>query len=55
MHVVFTRAKVRKATINLVMSVCPSSWKNAAPFKRGFQEIWYLNIFFKNVSRKIQI
>jgi len=47
-------AKLRKATINFVMSVCPSAWNNSAPTGRVFVkfDIW---VFFENMSRKFKI
>ena len=50
-------AKLRKATISLVVSVCLadcpsvrlSTWNNSG----DFQEIWYLSIFFRNHNLKI--
>jgi hypothetical protein len=50
---VFKRVrKLRKATIDCVMSVCPSAWNSS--YCTEFREIWYLNIFRKSVD-KIQV
>jgi len=45
--------KLRKATISLVRSVCPSEWNNSAPIRRIFMkyDIW---IFLK-ISRKFML
>ena len=32
-------AKLRKATISFVMSVCPYAWNNSAPTRPDFDEI----------------
>jgi hypothetical protein len=32
-------AKLRKATISFVMSVCPSAWKNSAPTEWNFMTL----------------
>ena len=51
----FALAKLRKATIRFVVSVCPSvrpsAWNNSAPTGRIFMkfDIW---IFFENLSKK---
>jgi hypothetical protein len=44
-------AKLRKAIISFVMSVCPSAWNNSAPTGWIFMkfDIW---AFFENLSRK---
>ena len=44
-------AKLRKATISFVMSVCPSEWNNSAPTGRTLIN---LSIFRKSVE-KIQV
>ena len=47
-------AKLRKATIGSVMSVCPSAWNNSAPTGRIFMkfDIW---VFFENQLRKFKL
>jgi hypothetical protein len=46
-------AKLRKATISFVISVCPSKWNNSARTGRIFMkfDIW---MFFENMSRKFK-
>jgi hypothetical protein len=46
-------AKLRKATISFVMSVCPSSLSNSAPTRRIFMkfDIW---VFFERLLRKFK-
>jgi hypothetical protein len=54
-------AKLREATISIVMSVCPyvsSFWQSVRIEKLDsqwmiFHEIWYLNIFRKSVLKLI--
>ena len=45
-------AKLRKATVSFVMSVCPSEWKNSALTGRIFVKFESL-VFFENLSRKL--
>jgi hypothetical protein len=47
-------AKLRKANISFVMSVCSSAWNNSAPTGRIFMKfgIW---VFFEDLSRKFQV
>jgi hypothetical protein len=40
-------AKLRKATISFVMSVCPSEWNNSAPSGRIFMK-FYISVFFES-------
>ena len=46
-------AKVRKATVSLVMSVRPSAWNNLAPTGRIFMK-FDMRVFFENISRKFK-
>jgi hypothetical protein len=48
-----TFAKLWKATVNCITSVCPSAWKSSVPNERIFGkfDIW---IFFENVWRKFK-
>jgi hypothetical protein len=48
-----TFAKLWKATISFVMSVCPSSLNNSAPIRRIFMK-FDISTFFKNLSRKFK-
>jgi len=45
--------KLQKATISVLMSVCPSAWHNLAPTGQIFMKfcIW---AFFENLSRKFK-
>jgi len=48
--------KLRKATVIFVMSVRLSVRKGQlCSHWKDFQKIWYLCIFFENMSRKIQV
>jgi hypothetical protein len=44
-------AKLRKATISFVMSVCLSEWKNSALFSRILMK-FDVSVFLENLSRK---
>jgi len=46
-------AKMRKATINFVMSVRPSAWNNSVPTRRIFIKC-DSSVFFENMSRKFK-
>ena len=52
-----TLAKLRKATVRFVMSVCLSAclspWDDSAPTGRVFMK-FYIEIFFENPSRKFE-
>jgi len=47
-------AKLRKATISFVMSVCPSAWNNSTPTGRIFVkfDVWE---FFENLLKKVKL
>jgi hypothetical protein len=47
----FTRAftKFSKATISLVMSVCPTTWNNSATTVRIFKKFDITGLFFENL------
>ena len=47
-------AKFRKATLSLVMPVCPSAWNNSAPAGRIFTKFHICSIFW-NSAEKIQV
>ena len=47
-------AKLRKATISLVMSVCLSAWNKLGCQCTDFDEIWYYSTFRKS-AKKIQV
>jgi hypothetical protein len=44
-------AKLRKATISFVMSVCLSALNNSGFHWKDFHEIWHLSIFRKSVEK----
>jgi len=46
-------AKLRKATVSFVMSVCPSAW-NIGSHRADFHEMRYWSIFLKSV-KKLQV
>ena len=43
-------AKLRNATVNFVMSVCPSAWNNSAPTGPIFVK-FYVTVFRKSVEK----
>jgi len=48
-------ANFRKATLNFVMSVCPSvRMEQLGSHWMDFRELRYFNIFFENLSRKFK-
>ena len=47
-------AKLQKATISFVTSVCLSEWNNSAPTGRIMMKLDILEFFFENLSRKFK-
>jgi hypothetical protein len=47
-------AELWKATVSLVMTVCPSEWYNSAPTGRIFMK-FDIGVYFENLLRKIQV
>jgi len=45
-------AKLHKANVSFVMSLCPSTWNNWAPTERIFIKL-FIREFFENLSSKI--
>ena len=56
-HFLGALAKLRKATMSFVvsvcLSVCPSSWNNSSPTVRIFM-IFDISVFFEYLSRKFK-
>ena len=51
--VIGASAKLRKATVSIAMSVCPSAGDNSAPTV-GIFMIFDIRIFFENLSRRFK-